>query len=144
MSEKEEITLSEEEKIKKIKEIERLKKRIERLEKEVGENKEKFYEEKKEKKKYIKILIVLVVLMLIIDVSFLIFYFRPNFFSWKAEPNITSDNYSKEKKCVDGTPYGKCSERKPFYCYNGELLKNAMVCGCPEGYKIDFQDCKKI
>lgn len=47
-------------------------------------------------------------------------------------------------KCKDGTPYGECSKDKPLYCFDGELLKKAATCSCPSGYKVDFQDCKKI
>lgn len=129
------------------KEIERLKKRIEELEKEDNENKE--VEEKEEtkkpseNKKYAKILVVLIVLLLVIDVVSLIVYLKPDFSGIFKSKSSSNDTVSL-KKCSDGTPYSTCSDNKPLYCYNGELVKKASVCRCPSGYKVDFQDCKKI
>jgi len=33
-------------------------------------------------------------------------------------------------KCGDGTAYGECSMRKPYFCKEGSLVENAPVCGC--------------
>jgi len=33
--------------------------------------------------------------------------------------------------CKDGTPYGKCSITKPFYCDNGTLIQDCNTCNCP-------------
>ena len=38
-----------------------------------------------------------------------------------------------EKICPDGTIDMQCSSRKPFYCQDGSLVKNALTCGCDEG-----------
>ena|GEM_PF-6419241 len=35
--------------------------------------------------------------------------------------------------CNDGTPYGQCSQTKPKYCQNGQLVDNCQLCGCPSG-----------
>ncbi len=48
------------------------------------------------------------------------------------------------KECEDGTPSGRCSEKKPFYCFRGELKENAVQCGCPEGYEIYRSLCVKV
>ncbi|MFH1637585.1 MAG: right-handed parallel beta-helix repeat-containing protein [Candidatus Woesearchaeota archaeon] len=34
--------------------------------------------------------------------------------------------------CGDGTHYGKCSSRKPLYCFNKRLVERCKLCGCPE------------
>jgi len=36
-------------------------------------------------------------------------------------------------ECVDSTDYGKCSQNKPKYCDNGNLIDKCSVCGCPSG-----------
>lgn len=43
-------------------------------------------------------------------------------------------NGAKEKvlACGDGTFYNNCSLRKPYFCSEGVLIKNASVCGCSE------------
>ena len=38
--------------------------------------------------------------------------------------------------CRDGTPYESCSETKPLYCENGNLVEKCSICGCARG------DCK--
>jgi len=45
-----------------------------------------------------------------------------------VKPNIFS---TVILKCNDGTPYNQCSSNKPFYCFNGTLIKNISSCGCP-------------
>ncbi len=136
---------------KKREEIERLKKKIEELEKDIEKEdlkslKKTSDKKEDEKKKYIRILIILVIIILIVDIISLIAYYKPDFFKIKSpSQNKTNDSINLDgKKCLDGTLSGSCSKEKPFFCYNGELLKNAEICGCPEGYKLDFQDCKRI
>jgi len=46
--------------------------------------------------------------------------------------------------CTDGTLYDSCSESQPYYCFNGTLVKNSTVCGCPYDYKVRGNDCEKI
>lgn len=145
------LTMVKKESEKKKEEIERLKKRIEKLERETGEEsyEEKLKEEHDDKKKYIRILVILVIIILIVDIISLIAYYKPDFLKWTKNNNSdkTNDNNSGSstngKKCLDGTLSGSCSKEKPFFCYNGELLKNANVCGCPSGYRLDFQSCVK-
>lgn len=36
-----------------------------------------------------------------------------------------------EKKCFDGTLPNSCSEIRPYYCFQGELIELASSCGCP-------------
>ncbi len=46
--------------------------------------------------------------------------------------------------CTDGTLYNHCSSNKPYYCFNGTLIKKASVCGCPYDYKAISDNCEKI
>lgn len=50
----------------------------------------------------------------------------------------------KTLNCTDGTFYSQCSADKPYYCFNGTLIKNSTFCGCPYDYKIKGNDCEKI
>ena len=34
-------------------------------------------------------------------------------------------------KCIDGTPYGQCSQNKPKFCSRGILVDACGTCGCP-------------
>lgn len=43
--------------------------------------------------------------------------------------------------CGDGTESGFCSKIPPYYCNNGNLIKNASNCGCPENTSINGKDC---
>jgi len=45
------------------------------------------------------------------------------------------------KKCADGTLSGKCSENRPYYCNNGSLINKAPICGCPENYTLNEEEC---
>lgn len=90
--------------------------------------------EKNKPNNKITILVILIVAIIVIDI-YSYFYFQKFNFRGLEITDI---------KCEDGTINGTCSKEKPFYCYNKELLKKAFTCGCPKGYKIYFQDCKKI
>jgi hypothetical protein len=46
--------------------------------------------------------------------------------------------------CSDGTLYNHCSKEKPYYCFNGTLIKNSTFCGCPFDYRIKGNDCELI
>ena len=86
----------------------------------------------------VKSLLILVILLIILDAVSLYFYYKPDLFS-------SSNNYSSDgPNCKDGTPYDECAKEKPYFCYQGELLKSAFSCGCPEGYEVNFQDCVKV
>ena len=112
------------------------------------EKREEVHEIKKDSvsKKPVKLLVFLIIILLIIDIFSLYFYYNPDlskfkdFFKFNAGKSANGSN----GKCADGTNYGSCSKNKPLYCYNGELIKKAATCGCPSGYKVDFQDCKEI
>lgn len=78
------------------------------------------------------ILLILVVALVIGG----IFYFK----HWQAE----SARIANLPKCSDGTLYNECSTNKPYYCYEGDLVRKAATCGCPEGYPVNFQDCKGL
>ena len=87
----------------------------------------------KERIKYVRYLIAFILLAIMINFGLFYLYFQQE--KTENKPVI---------RCEDDTPYNTCSKVKPFYCYEGQLLKKAITCGCPEGYRIDFQDCKKI
>ncbi|MFZ2455743.1 MAG: transglutaminase-like domain-containing protein [Candidatus Altiarchaeia archaeon] len=46
--------------------------------------------------------------------------------------------------CVDGTPLSKCSATMPFYCMNGNLVKRASLCGCPDDYAVNGSGCVRV
>jgi len=71
----------------------------------------------------------------------------------RAENNAQYSNYdSRDFKtspnrpltCSDGTPYDQCSQTKPKYCSNGNLIDKASSCGCPSGYEIANDQCIMI
>lgn len=97
------------------------------------------------KKQKVKILIALIIIVIIIDVASLIYYFKPfsNLSNFNSSETDSLENYNLSR-CEDGTPEESCSKEKPYFCYKGQLLKKAYTCGCPLGYKVNFQDCKKI
>ncbi|MEK6871656.1 MAG: hypothetical protein AABX16_02025 [Nanoarchaeota archaeon] len=91
------------------------------------------------KKKSLTSLIILIMLLIIVDALSIAFYFQKDIYNSLTPPTNSSTNV-----CVDGTPYDECSINKPKFCYNGELVNKAFTCGCPEGYTIEFQSCKKL
>ncbi len=106
---------------------------------------EKPAEQTQEKKKsYVGWLIFLIIILIALDLISLYIFYKPDltgfadFFKFK-QAKVIDDI----QKCEDGTAYNSCSNNKPYYCYEGDLMKNANLCGCPEGYVIDFQTCKK-
>ena len=59
-------------------------------------------------------------IFLLIFIGIFLYYSRDNIQFARNYPN-----------CSDGTYYNQCSETKPFYCFNGTLIKKASICGCP-------------
>jgi len=45
--------------------------------------------------------------------------------------------------CEDKTLYNRCSLEKPYFCFNGTLVKNSTFCGCSYGYEPKENDCVK-
>ena len=116
---------------------------------------EETYNDFPSRKKYLGILITLIVLVLLVDLISVFAYYQPSMtirlpniilpsFLCKCNvaSNVNTSSVTKPGYCKDGTADSTCSSNKPYYCYNGELLKNANACGCPSGYIQDFQDCK--
>lgn len=144
------------------KEIENLKKSVKELneridklskvdEEEKAEKKKGEIEEpevKRKKKSYKGTLVFLIIVLLILDIFAWYFYYKPDIkLSIPSFLKPKSDNTNQSvpgEKCADGTLYNTCSKNKPYFCYEGELLKKAATCGCPSGYKLGFQDCLKI
>lgn len=133
-------------------EIEVLKQRVEEL----GEDIDKYINKgtrriektaaKKYNKKYVWILVCLIIIILVIDIIALVAYYKPDLSGFIKFNNSGSsvDRQNSSSKCSDGTADGSCSKNKPFYCYKGTLIKKSSLCGCPSGYKQDFQSCVKI
>ena len=119
------------------KEIKRLKKRLEELESEIGEGDVSEKASKKGSKKYVLVLVLLIVILLVVDLLSLFAYYKPDlsgFIKFNNLGNASDGKSANDGRCSDGTADGSCSRTKPLYCYNGELLKNAKICGCSEGY----------
>ncbi len=121
-------------------EIRKLRERLEKLEKEMEEEDAS---KKKENKKYLRVLVLLIVIIILVDAVSLIAYYKPDL-SGLIKFNIPNNDSANSGECSDGTLEGSCSKNKPFFCYEGELLKNAKICGCPESYELDFQDCVRV
>jgi len=94
---------------------------------------------------YLRLLVFLIILILIVDIVSLIIYYKPkmdfiknwvNGFKSLGQPDLN--------KCRDGTPMNTCSKNKSYYCYEGNLVQKAYTCGCPSGYKVEFQSCVRI
>jgi len=54
-------------------------------------------------------------------------------------------DFMKDKKeiltCGDGTLYGECSLKQPYFCLNGTLIAKASVCNCPEILTKNQESC---
>ena len=134
-------------------EIEVLKQRVEELGKDIDKyiNKRTRRIErpiaKKYNRKYVWILVMLIIILLVVDVISMIAYYKPDLSGFFKSNNPNSSSSSNKTgigtKCSDGTIEGSCSKIKPMFCYQGKLMKSAKMCGCPTGYKQDFQDCVK-
>lgn len=101
-----------------------------------NKNKKKKPKEKK-KRSQIVTLAILVAVLILMD-AVIIYYL------YNESKSTQEKSKSEVSRCSDQTPYSSCSTEKPYYCVNGELLKKAFTCGCPEGYEVNFQDCKKV
>lgn len=44
-------------------------------------------------------------------------------------------------RCNDGTIYSECSVQKPYYCAEGNIIKKATKCGCPQNYIAENENC---
>jgi hypothetical protein len=106
--------------------------------------------EKEILKSYFRVLLILIIALILIDGLVVFYYVKPDFnfnFGGSKEKPVSGDtNHTPVKtgKCEDGTPNDSCSSKKPYFCYEGSLLKKAASCGCPSGYKVSFQDCAAI
>lgn len=134
---------------KKREEIERLRKRLRELEGDSEDYTEEKPVSRKRKNKYVRLLVILIIILLVVDVISVIAYYKPDFSNMikfntpGSSANKSDKSVNSNAKCSDGTTNDSCSKNKPFYCYNGQLLKKAASCGCPNGYKQDFQSCVK-
>ena len=48
---------------------------------------------------------------------------------------------SSAKTCNDGTLYSQCSKIQPYYCFMGDLVEMASVCGCSNLSVIEGNKC---
>lgn len=44
-------------------------------------------------------------------------------------------------KCNDGTLHEQCSDIKPYYCFKGDLIKKASICGCSNVSMVNGDIC---
>jgi hypothetical protein len=70
----------------------------------------------------------------------LILVFIMAFFFVLSIVSLIIVNYSNEP-CFDGTLLDSCSDIQPFYCFQGELIERASLCGCFNVLKIDGDKC---
>ena len=49
-----------------------------------------------------------------------------------------------EKTCTDKTISGACSINKPYKCVNGNLIYDALSCGCSEGQIVENAACRSL
>jgi len=47
-------------------------------------------------------------------------------------------------KCDDGTYYSNCSNNKPYYCNDGNLVEQPILCGCANEYILQDSTCVSI
>jgi len=71
------------------------------------------------------------IILFALGIGFLSLYFILNYVH-KEEVSFT---------CGDDTPYGNCSENKPYYCDGGNLIRNMENCGCPEIFSEFGENC---
>lgn len=57
-----------------------------------------------------------------------------------AEPELIAEP-KPVLHCNDGTIYSECSGQKPYYCAEGNIIKKATKCGCPENYIAENENC---
>jgi len=56
-----------------------------------------------------------------------------------ATNTICQNGVCVQQKCADGTPYGQCSNNKPYYCHDyGVLFEKCDTCECPTGETCYF------
>jgi hypothetical protein len=74
-----------------------------------------------------------------------------NCLEWSSITNCPSNTICQngecvyiQQKCSDGTPYGRCSINKPFYCDNGKIISNCTICGCPTGEQCQSGGCVTV
>ncbi|MCK9569179.1 hypothetical protein M0R72_09575 [Candidatus Pacearchaeota archaeon] len=48
---------------------------------------------------------------------------------------------SSMKTCNDGTLYAQCSKIQPYYCFMGDLVEMASVCGCSNFSVVEGNKC---
>ena len=91
---------------------------------------------RKEKSRKAKIYLAISLILTVIIIYFIFFY-----------THCGSGKYMYDGECIpmvycfDDTLSPQCSVNKPYRCIDGELIKSASVCGCPDGYSIDENSC---
>jgi hypothetical protein len=59
---------------------------------------------------------------------------NPN--SWDDQ-SMSGCTFTCEEAVCGYTPYGQCSDEKPFLCQYGDLEEDCAVCGCEPGWECD-------
>lgn len=78
-----------------------------------------------------------VAIIILIILAFSAFFLLPNFIRLGI-PNPL------EKTCSDKTISGLCSINKPYKCIHGNLIYDALSCGCYEGEIVDNAACRSL
>jgi len=47
----------------------------------------------------------------------------------------------RKTTCGDGTSYDECSLTKPYFCEEGILIEQALICGCPQNFSVGGETC---
>lgn len=85
--------------------------------------------------KYLAFTLFILVLLFLFFGGFGIVDFLKEEFGEEAIENIEGGF------CGDGTSYNSCSNAKPYACVDGNLIEFALVCGCPENFVKENNNC---
>lgn len=82
--------------------------------------------------------ILLLLLMFVVVIGLLTSNPQPTGFVVKEiqqykEDIVVTKNEEKAQSCIGNIPQGKCSNTKPLYCKEGNLVYNCYECGCSQG-----------
>ncbi len=58
-----------------------------------------------------------------------------------TNPPVVTTNPPIQDRCSDNTLYNQCTAQKPLYCYYGNYIEKASVCGCPTGKIPSGETC---
>jgi hypothetical protein len=68
----------------------------------------------------------------------------PNYLDQNNSNGTTVNNIKTTFKCSDGTDYNSCSNNKPNYCLNGNLIEKPETSGCAYEFVWVLNKCVSI